>query len=77
VTEAIDIPTIGIGAGPDCDGQVLTVDEVIGLTEGAAPFSKRFGDVRGEMERAVGDYLDAVERGEVSRRRTQPSRGRT
>jgi len=64
VTEAIDIPTIGIGAGPDCDGQVLTVDEVIGLTEGAAPFSKRFGDVRGEMERAVGDYLDAVERGE-------------
>lgn len=64
VTERIDIPTIGIGAGPDCDGQVLTVDEVIGLSEGAAPFSKQFGDVRGEMESAVADYVDAVESGE-------------
>lgn len=64
VTEALDVPTIGIGAGPDCDGQVLTVDEVIGLTEDTAPFSKQFGDVRGEMESAVADYLDAVEGGE-------------
>lgn len=64
VTEALDVPTIGIGAGPDCDGQVLTVDEVIGLTEGVAPFSDSFGDVRGEMERAVEGYLDAVESGE-------------
>jgi len=63
VTDAIDIPTIGIGAGPDCDGQVLTVDEVIGLSEGAAPFSKQFGDVRGEMEAAVADYVAAVESG--------------
>ncbi len=64
VTEAIDVPTIGIGAGPDCDGQVLTVDEVVGLTEDTAPFSRQFGDVRGEMERAVEGYLDAVEAGE-------------
>ena len=64
VTEAIDIPTIGIGAGPDCDGQVLVVDEVIGLAEGTAPFSKAFGDVRGEMARAIGGYVDAVEGGE-------------
>jgi len=63
VTDAIDIPTIGIGAGPDCDGQVLTVDEVIGLSEGAAPFSKQFGDVRGEMEAAVDGYVEAVESG--------------
>lgn len=60
VTERLDVPTIGIGAGPDCDGQVLTVDEVVGLTEGTAPFSKRFGDVRGEMERAIESYRDAV-----------------
>ena len=63
VTEAIDIPTIGIGAGPDCDGQVLTVDEVIGLSEDVAPFSRAFGDVRGEMEAAVGEYVEAVESG--------------
>ena len=64
VTEAIDIPTIGIGAGPDCDGQVLVVDEVIGLSEGTAPFSKAFGDVRGEMADAIDGYVDAVEGGE-------------
>ena len=66
VTEAIDIPTIGIGAGPDCDGQVLVVDEVIGLSEGTAPFSKAFGDVRGEMAGAIGGYVDAVEGDESS-----------
>ena len=64
ITEAIDIPTIGIGAGRDCDGQVLTVDEVIGLTEDVAPFSKRFGDVRGEMQSALEGYREAVENGD-------------
>ena len=64
VTEALDIPTIGIGSGPDCDGQVLTVDEVVGLAEGVAPFSKKFGDVRGEMTRAIEGYVDEVETGE-------------
>ena len=64
VTEAIDVPTIGIGAGPDCDGQVLVVDEVIGLSEGTAPFSKAFGDVRGEMADAIDGYVDAVDGGE-------------
>ena len=64
VSEAIDIPTIGIGAGPECDGQVLTVDEVIGLTESVAPFSKAFGNVRAEMTDAVESYVDAVESGE-------------
>ena len=64
VTEAIDIPTVGIGAGPDCDGQVLVVDEVIGLSEDTAPFSKAFGDVRGEMADAIDGYVDAVEGGE-------------
>jgi 3-methyl-2-oxobutanoate hydroxymethyltransferase len=61
VTEAIDIPTIGIGAGPDCDGQVLVIDEVVGRSEGTAPFSKKWGDVRGEMQRAVAGYRDDVE----------------
>lgn len=63
ITDALDIPTIGIGAGPDCDGQVLVLDEVIGLTESVAPFSKKFGDVRGEMRSAIDDYVEAVESG--------------
>ncbi|ELY79848.1 3-methyl-2-oxobutanoate hydroxymethyltransferase [Natrinema pallidum] len=64
VTAALDIPTIGIGAGPDCDGQVLVVDDAIGLSEWSPSFSKQFGDVRGEMESAIGAYVSAVESGE-------------
>ncbi|MFB6133110.1 MAG: 3-methyl-2-oxobutanoate hydroxymethyltransferase [Halanaeroarchaeum sp.] len=63
ITEAIDIPTIGIGAGPDTDGQVLVFTDVVGLSERKPPFAKAFGDVREEMESAVGDYRDAVESG--------------
>ena len=61
VTDAISIPTIGIGAGPDCDGQVLVVDEVVGLSEDTAPFSKAFGDARGEMREAIESYAEAIE----------------
>jgi len=61
VTEALDIPTIGIGAGGDCDGQVLVFTDVVGLAESSPPFAEQFGDVRSEMASAVGDYVDAVE----------------
>ncbi|WP_313695863.1 3-methyl-2-oxobutanoate hydroxymethyltransferase [Halorarum halobium] len=64
VTEALSIPTIGIGAGPDTDGQVLVVTDVLGLDDWSPPFSKQFGDVRGEMQRAVSEYRRAVESGE-------------
>lgn len=64
VTEALDIPTIGIGAGPDCDGQVLVINDAIGLGEWSPPFSRQFGDVRGEMLDAVAAYREAVESGE-------------
>ncbi|MFB6179157.1 MAG: 3-methyl-2-oxobutanoate hydroxymethyltransferase [Halorientalis sp.] len=64
VTTALDIPTIGIGAGPACDGQVLVINDVVGLSEWEPPFAKQFGDVRSEMEGAVADYIDAVESGE-------------
>ncbi|EMA43961.1 3-methyl-2-oxobutanoate hydroxymethyltransferase [Halobiforma nitratireducens] len=63
VTDAIDIPTIGIGAGPDCDGQVLVVDDAVGLSEWSPSFSKQFGSVREEMESAIQEYVDAVESG--------------
>src|SRR6056297_2647691 len=64
VTEALEIPTIGIGAGPDCDGQVLVINDVVGLSEWSPSFSKQFGNVRAEMESAVDDYVSAVESGE-------------
>ena len=64
VTEALDIPTIGIGAGPHCDGQVLVFHDAVGLSEWTPSFSKQFGDVRGEMQKAVDDYVAAVETGE-------------
>ena len=63
VTAAVDIPTIGIGAGPDCDGQVLVVNDAVGLSERSPPFARAFGDVRGEMESAVEAYREAVENG--------------
>jgi 3-methyl-2-oxobutanoate hydroxymethyltransferase len=64
VTEALDIPTIGIGAGPDCDGQVLVINDAVGLGEWSPPFSRQFGDVRGEMLDAVEGYKEAVTSGE-------------
>ena len=63
VTATLDIPTIGIGAGPDCDGQVLVIDDVVGLSEWTPSFSKQFGNVRAEMESAVDGYVSAVEDG--------------
>ncbi len=61
VTDALSIPTIGIGAGPDTDGQVLVINDVVGMGEWSPPFSEQFGDVRGEMRRAVEEYKNAVE----------------
>ncbi|ELZ07044.1 3-methyl-2-oxobutanoate hydroxymethyltransferase [Halovivax asiaticus JCM 14624] len=61
VTDAIDIPTIGIGAGPDCDGQVLVFHDAVGMSEWSPSFAKQFGDVKGEMESAVSDFVEAVE----------------
>lgn len=67
VTEAVDVPTIGIGAGPDTDGQVLVLADVLGLTEQTPPFSEQFGDVAGEMRSAIEDYRRAVEDGAIPR----------
>ncbi|MFC6976303.1 3-methyl-2-oxobutanoate hydroxymethyltransferase [Halomicroarcula sp. GCM10025709] len=64
VTEALDIPTIGIGAGGQCDGQVLVFTDVVGMADGSPPFARQFGDVRSEMTDAVSAYVDAVESGE-------------
>jgi len=64
ITAELSIPTIGIGAGEACDGQVLVINDAVGLSEGTPPFADAFGNVRAEMESAVDEYLDAVESGE-------------
>ncbi|ATW89452.1 3-methyl-2-oxobutanoate hydroxymethyltransferase [Halohasta litchfieldiae] len=64
VTEALNIPTIGIGGGPDCDGQVLVLTDVMGLSEDQPPFAEQFGDVEAAMTDAVDAYRSAVENGE-------------
>jgi 3-methyl-2-oxobutanoate hydroxymethyltransferase len=64
ITDELSIPTIGIGAGSDCDGQVLVITDVIGLGSWSPPFSRQFGDVRSEIESAVSEYRMAVESGE-------------
>ena len=64
VTKALDIPTIGIGAGPDCDAQVLVWTDMAGLTSGRTPrFVKRYADLRGTLLRAARDYADDVRGG--------------
>jgi 3-methyl-2-oxobutanoate hydroxymethyltransferase len=65
VTRALSIPTIGIGAGPDCDAQVLVINDLLGLTPGKAPkFVKRYANLREQIGDAVAQYKNEVERGE-------------
>ncbi len=64
ITEQLDIPTIGIGAGPHCDGQVLVINDVLGLTSGYLPrFVKAFADLETTITDAVVQYRDQVRRG--------------
>ena len=64
VTRSLSIPTVGIGAGPHCDGQVLVLYDALGLTQGFQPrFLKRFGDLGSETRRALGAYVQEVREG--------------
>ncbi|VVC05869.1 3-methyl-2-oxobutanoate hydroxymethyltransferase [uncultured archaeon] len=61
LTESIMIPTIGIGSGPACDGQVLVVHDVLGLYEKIKPkFAKRYRELAGEIVKAVESYKNDV-----------------
>lgn len=65
ITRAISIPTIGIGAGAECDGQVLVINDLLGMTEGAGPkFVKRYANIRETILSAAQAYKDEVARGE-------------
>jgi len=64
ITGKLTIPTVGIGAGPNCDAQVLVWQDMAGLTSGkTARFVKRFGDVSGELRRAATQYANDVASG--------------
>lgn len=65
VTEALSIPTIGIGAGPHCDGQVLVSTEMLGLSAGDRPkFAKRYADLRSQVAVAARSFAEEVAKGE-------------
>lgn len=64
ISEMLDIPTIGIGAGSGCDGQVLVYQDMLGMYSDFKPkFVKRFADVGSEMRKGVQDYIGAVKDG--------------
>ncbi len=65
VTRAVSIPTIGIGAGPECDGQVLVLHDMLGLNEGFTPkFLKRYAELGQAVRDAVGRFGDEVRGGQ-------------
>jgi 3-methyl-2-oxobutanoate hydroxymethyltransferase len=64
ITAELSIPTIGIGAGPDCDGQVLVTQDMLGLTGDFRPkFVKPFADLSAQATSAVREYIAEVQRG--------------
>jgi len=63
VTEVVKIPTICIGAGPHCDGQILVLHDVIGLSEKPPSFAKRYADVASVIREAVAKYVAEVREG--------------
>jgi 3-methyl-2-oxobutanoate hydroxymethyltransferase len=63
LTSLLHIPTIGIGAGPHCDAQVLVVNDLLGLNERVPRFAKSYANLRDEISSAVGSFARDVESG--------------
>src|SRR5690606_30751691 len=64
ITRAVSIPTIGIGAGPDCDGQVLVTPDMLGLTGFQPKYLKRYAELRAQSIAAAQAYIADVRSGE-------------
>jgi len=60
ITDAVEIPTIGIGASAACDGQILVLEDMLGLSARVPKFVKRYGDLGPSIEKAVADYAAEV-----------------
>jgi 3-methyl-2-oxobutanoate hydroxymethyltransferase len=74
IARALTIPVIGIGAGPDCDGQVLVWHDLLGVSPDPVPrFVKRYADLASEIRRALGAYANEVREGST-RKRATPTR---
>lgn len=63
ITQKVSIPTIGIGAGPDCDGQVLVLHDILGLTTNTLKFTKQFADIRTASVAACASFVQEVQDG--------------
>jgi 3-methyl-2-oxobutanoate hydroxymethyltransferase len=64
ITESLQIPTIGIGAGPACDGQVLVTPDMLGITGFEAKYIKRYANLKDVMSEAAGRYVAEVKNSE-------------
>ncbi|HEV8659682.1 MAG TPA: 3-methyl-2-oxobutanoate hydroxymethyltransferase [Thermoanaerobaculia bacterium] len=72
ITERISIPTIGIGAGPSCDGQVLVFHDVLGLYEGHTPkFVRKYAHIADDMKAALTNFLSDVREGKFPDEKTE------
>ncbi len=60
ITKQVAIPTIGIGASADCDGQILVLEDMLGLNKWTPKFVKTYGDLGPAIERAVAEYAAEV-----------------
>jgi 3-methyl-2-oxobutanoate hydroxymethyltransferase len=60
ITQTVAVPTIGIGASPACDGQILVLYDILGLTDTPPRFAKRFADVGAAIRGAAEAYADEV-----------------
>lgn len=63
ITSKVSIPVIGIGAGSECDGQILVTHDMVGLTDKSPHFVKRFSALKNELVRAIRTYSDEVKSG--------------
>ncbi len=64
ITGRVNVPTIGIGAGPYCDGQILVFHDLVGYANGYLPkFVKRYADIHGILNQAIKGYVDDVQEG--------------
>ena len=62
ITRSISTPTIGIGASKYCDGQILVIDDMIGLNTTPPRFAKRYSNIKKDIEKAVKNYCKDVKK---------------
>ena len=74
VTDSVPVPTIGIGAGRHCDGQVLVYHDILGFEDRVRPkFVRRYADLQADATAAIERFADDVRARHASRRATRPT----